>query len=115
MLLDTTGVHHAFYLVNIGDNVLYRGSTFAGKLSGFFPARFLAFAFLAVGYLPPQPQFDPVRGTEAAQQLLGYIPWGYISYFADDESAQKMEANVCISLSSLILHLIPLLYRLTPS
>ena len=36
----------------------HRGVKIASRLANLYADRFIAFAFLAVGYMPPQPQFN---------------------------------------------------------
>jgi hypothetical protein len=46
-------------------------------LATFFPARFAGFAFLAVGYLAPTPDYNFEAFNAGVKALVGYECFGY--------------------------------------
>jgi len=69
------------------------GSATTGRLANYYPDRFTAFAFLAVGYVAPNKQFD-VRATNAfTKQMVGYELMGYWLFFSEDGADKLIEAN----------------------
>lgn len=55
----------------------HRGSAVVSRLHNYYPDRFSAFAFLSVGYYPPQPDFNVTLANESTKKELGYEQWGY--------------------------------------
>ena len=62
------------------------------RLANYFPDRFTGFAFLAVGYSPPNPDLDIAQICQATKQALGYELLGYW-YFAGEEGADVIIEN----------------------
>jgi soluble epoxide hydrolase/lipid-phosphate phosphatase len=60
--------------------------------------RFDGFAFLAVGYLPPNPDFDIDKTNAATKKLYGYEIMGYQVYHAEPGSAEMIESHVSSAL-----------------
>lgn len=63
-------------------------------LVNFYPERFSAAAFLAVGYIAPD-GFDPAVFNKLTKQLLGYEAFGYQFFFADEGTDKIIESHVC--------------------
>jgi len=60
----------------------------------FFSERILGVAFLAVGYIPPAPDYNYERSLEVMNQRVGYDVFGYWEYFSSKDAAKKLEENV---------------------
>lgn len=60
------------------------GSILTSRLAVFHKNRFLAFAFLAVGYSPSAADFDYEKGLALTKQALGYETLGYWQFFCED-------------------------------
>ena len=71
-----------------------RGSRVASRLANLYPARFIAFAFLAVGYNPPNPSWNWVELNEMLKTALGRELGGYQVWFSEDGTAKTIESNV---------------------
>jgi len=68
------------------------GAFLVSRLANYYhdDARFLAFAFFAVSYQPPSPDFDTEAVSAMSKQLLGYEVFGYWFFFAEDENASQI-------------------------
>ena len=79
----------------IAANVLsYRGSFIIARLASVSPDRILAYAFLAVSYIPPNLDFDFEAALKATKAAFGYEVGGYQAFLADNEAAGIIEKNV---------------------
>ncbi|KAI0037020.1 Alpha/Beta hydrolase protein [Vararia minispora EC-137] len=87
-VLDAEGVSKA---VVIGHDW---GANATSKLASFFPERFEAFGFIAVGYSPPSPGVTWAAIVDQLKRILGYEPWGYLPFMASDESAKLIEGHM---------------------
>ncbi|KAF8812870.1 alpha/beta-hydrolase [Phlegmacium glaucopus] len=56
--------------------------------------RFFGAAFLAAGYVPPQPNFDYDAQLAQLNKLVGYDVVGYWRFFADDDAPALIEKNI---------------------
>jgi len=63
--------------------------------------RLVAFAFFAVSYQPPSPQFDIDAINAMTKQLLGYETFGYWLFFTQDDDASKIMSEHLDSFYSL--------------
>lgn len=72
----------------------YRGAFIVARLASVAPERILAYAFLAVSYIAPNPDFDFQAGLKATKAAFGYELFGYQAYFAEDTTAAILEKNV---------------------
>ncbi|KAG6841799.1 hypothetical protein C0991_006683 [Blastosporella zonata] len=69
------------------------GSIVVSRLANYFPERFIAFAFLAVGYVPPSnDKFDDVFAKTT--KLVGYEMFGYWYFFAAEKAPELIEKNI---------------------
>ncbi|KAF7374032.1 hypothetical protein MSAN_00283900 [Mycena sanguinolenta] len=68
------------------------GCALISGLATFYPARFAGFAFLAVGYLAPTPDYNFEAFNASAKALVGYECFGYFYFFAE-EGADKIIAD----------------------
>ncbi|KZS99628.1 alpha/beta-hydrolase [Laetiporus sulphureus 93-53] len=66
------------------------GCALVSRLANYFPERFIAFAFLAVGYMPPSVPFDYEAALAITKQILGYEAYGYWEFFVRDEEADQI-------------------------
>ncbi|KAF9038946.1 alpha/beta-hydrolase [Hymenopellis radicata] len=69
------------------------GSKPTSRLANYFPDRFLAFAFYAVGYLVP-PGFVYEEFEASSEAAVGYNPWGYWAFFSQDGAAQIIKDHI---------------------
>jgi len=69
-----------------------RGSIFLSRLANNYADRFIAFGFLAVGYVPPSPlKFSDYLANTV--KLAGYELLGYWYFFAEDTASKLLEEN----------------------
>jgi len=68
------------------------GSGLVSRLANYYhdDPRFLAFAFLALSYFPPAPDFDIDAFNAEARKQLGYEAFGYWLFFAQDDNANQV-------------------------
>ncbi|KAG6812244.1 hypothetical protein H0H92_003784 [Tricholoma furcatifolium] len=69
------------------------GCGLLSRLANYFPDRFLAFGFLAVGYTPP----SNIKYADILPQtvkIAGYELFGYWSFFAAEEAPEMIEKNI---------------------
>ena len=73
-----------------------RGSVLVSRLATYYrdDARFLAFAFLAVSYLPPAPDDDIHKTNAMTKEMLGYEVLGYQLFFAEESTGQIIKEHV---------------------
>lgn len=70
------------------------------RLANYRADRFAAFAFLAVGYLPPAPDFDHKSMNALSLAKRGYENFGYWNFFDRDDAAKVVEDHVSTSSAS---------------
>ncbi|KAF9058455.1 Alpha/Beta hydrolase protein [Rhodocollybia butyracea] len=70
------------------------GSFLLSRLLNTHVHRFLGAAFLAVGYIPPQPLFDYEAQISTMVKLVGYEVFGYWEFFAADDAPKLCEDNI---------------------
>lgn len=63
---------------------MFRGCALISGLATFYPARFAGFAFLAVGYLAPTPDYNFEAFIAGANALVGYECFGYFQCVLSD-------------------------------
>jgi hypothetical protein len=71
-----------------------RGSALNSRLANRFPDRFLGFAFLALGYFPPSPEFDIDSVLAQSKAAFGYELYGYWPFLSRDDAHEIVERNV---------------------
>ncbi|CCL99356.1 uncharacterized protein FIBRA_01374 [Fibroporia radiculosa] len=86
------------------------GSALVARLASYFPERFLAFAFLAVGYSASHVNYSYSAVTDRLAQTLGYNPFGYWRFFTE-EGAADIIMNHWDSALSLIYPADPMLWK----
>lgn len=64
------------------------------RLANLYQARFVGFAFLALGYLPPTPDSTFEDVEKSSTQVLGRDPFGYMLWFSEEGTAEVIEKNV---------------------
>ncbi|TFY64338.1 hypothetical protein EVG20_g5975 [Dentipellis fragilis] len=70
------------------------GCRIVSRLVNLHPERVLAAAFLAVGYVPPNPVHDPVAATAYCRRTFGRDLWGYWIPFSEEGGATTIEKNI---------------------
>ncbi|KAH8120117.1 alpha/beta-hydrolase [Phellopilus nigrolimitatus] len=70
------------------------GAGVVSKIAVYFPDRVLAFAFLAVGYHPPTPNFDIQSANKQSTEALGYANFGYWTFFAEKGADKIIESHL---------------------
>jgi len=68
------------------------GSGLVSRLATYYhdDVRFLGFAFIALWYLPPAPEFDIDAFNAEAKKQLGYETFGYWPFFAQEDNASQI-------------------------
>jgi len=69
------------------------GSGLCSRLANYRADRFAAFAFFALGYFPPMPDFDIDAMNAQSLEKHGYENFGYWNFFAKDEAAKVIEEH----------------------
>ncbi|KAL0576465.1 hypothetical protein V5O48_005508 [Marasmius crinis-equi] len=69
------------------------GSRTTSRVVQYFPERVSAFGVLAVGYQPPNPDFDFQKVLAFTKGIAGYEFFGYWGFFNEDDSAKLCEEN----------------------
>ncbi|KAJ6626483.1 Alpha/Beta hydrolase protein [Mycena sp. CBHHK59/15] len=69
-----------------------RGCALTSGLATFYPSRFAGFAFLAFGYLTPNPEFEIESFHRVFDTLAGHECFGYWHFFKED-GADKIIAD----------------------
>ncbi|KAJ8701764.1 hypothetical protein PTI98_000517 [Pleurotus ostreatus] len=70
------------------------GSRVASRLADLYEDRFIAFAFLALGYIAPCPNFDMDEVLALTKKLAGYELLGYWKFFGAPDGAEIIEKNL---------------------
>jgi len=86
-ILDAEGTQK---VVSIGHDW---GCRIGSRLANLYPERVLALAFLAVGYLPPSPEFDISNFQALSKQVFGYELLGYWFLFTEDGADKIIESH----------------------
>ncbi|ETW76562.1 Esterase/Lipase [Heterobasidion irregulare TC 32-1] len=86
-IMDHEGVEKA---VAIGHDW---GCIPASRLANYYNDRFLAFAFFAVGYIPPNPVFDPAAQAAKTRELAGRDLFAYWEFFSEEGADKTIEKN----------------------
>lgn len=78
------------------------GANFLGRLAAYYPSRFSALAFLAVGSAKPGREFDIDMIQQMTKKAVGFEMFGYISFLGGDEDPHPLlEANAESAMSLL--------------
>ncbi|KAH8120118.1 alpha/beta-hydrolase [Phellopilus nigrolimitatus] len=75
------------------------GSGLNSRLANYYPERFAAFAFFALGYFPPYAGFDLEVINAASIKKNGYTKFGYWKFFAREDAAKIVEDHMASFLS----------------
>ncbi|KAH9916902.1 Alpha/Beta hydrolase protein [Fomitopsis serialis] len=70
------------------------GAPLVGHLAVRYRERFLAFAFLAVGYTPSFANFNYETAMATVKQAIGYEPYGYWRFFVEEGTDQVMKDHL---------------------
>lgn len=85
-----------------------RGSRVVSRIANLYPDRFIGFAFLALGYLPPAPETTFEDSTKRIEQLLGRETNGYMLWFSEEGTAKIIKENVRSSISIPVTNIVTL-------
>ena len=77
--------------VNVPD---VRGASVVSRLANVAPERIHAYAFLALSYILPDPEWDYEKTLERNKELVGRKLFGYWAFFSREDGAKKIEDNV---------------------
>jgi len=87
-ILDAEGVKQA---VVVGHDW---GAGIVSRLPNFFPERFLAYAYLNVPWLHPDPDYDFEKFLAQSKALIGYEAFGYWIFFSEDGADKIIEDHI---------------------
>lgn len=79
----------------------FRGSFIVARIANVAPERILAYAFLAISYLAPNPDFDLEAALKVTKAAFGYELIGYQVFLAEDAAAEILEKNVSFRMETL--------------
>ncbi|KAG5633915.1 hypothetical protein H0H81_004432 [Sphagnurus paluster] len=83
-------IGHDCPLTNSG---IYKGSIFVSRIANYYPGRFIALAFLAVGYFPYSGEtLEQIHAS--TKKLFGRQLFGYWDYFGEDDCHKSIEKNI---------------------
>lgn len=88
-VIDILDAEHLQSVIVIGHDL---GANITGRLANIHPHRFIAFAFLSVGYSPPGLLADYDTLTTLCISLMGRELYGYWAFFSE-EGADKIVRN----------------------
>lgn len=71
-----------------------RGAHVVSRFANFFPERFLAYATLSLPYHFPRTDFEVESFMASTREALGYEPFGYWYFFAEEGADKIIEENV---------------------
>lgn len=78
------------------------GANFLGRLAAYYPARFQALVFLAVGSGKPARRFDLDAIQQMTEKMAGFVMFGYMSWLGGDEDPHAvLEAHAKSAMSLL--------------
>ncbi|KAJ3557331.1 hypothetical protein NM688_g1528 [Phlebia brevispora] len=80
------------------------GSKAASRLASHFPDRFIAYAFLAVPYVPLHPSIKFEDYLAAVKQVNGYETYGYWPFFSSEEADGIIKEHIDSFVSVLYPH-----------
>ncbi|KZT64129.1 alpha/beta-hydrolase [Daedalea quercina L-15889] len=90
-VIDILDAEHVGKAIAIGHDW---GAILVSHLAVYCRERLLAFAFLAVGYTPSFANFNYETAMTTFKQILGYEPYGYWRFFAEDGADQIMKDHL---------------------
>jgi soluble epoxide hydrolase/lipid-phosphate phosphatase len=64
------------------------------RIAQLYSDRFDGFGFLALGYMPPMPDFDVHKINAETKEKLGYELLGYQIYNSQPDTADMIESHV---------------------
>ncbi|EPS95748.1 hypothetical protein FOMPIDRAFT_1131820 [Fomitopsis schrenkii] len=70
------------------------GSMVTSRLASYYPERFKAYAFVALGYSPSTAGFDYEAAMRMIKQAIGYDAYGYWELFCEDGADKIIEAHL---------------------
>lgn len=78
------------------------GANFLGRLAAYYPARFWALVFLAVGSGKPARRFDIDQIQQMTKKMAGFVMFGYISWLGGEEDPHAVLEQHAKSAMSLL-------------
>ena len=94
------GNSHPVYLTNRYHLSCISGSFLLARIVNYYPNRFLALTWLAIGYSPPSGGEFPLDMINAdSEALLGYPVFGYWEFFNDPKIVELVDQNVSTHVS----------------
>ncbi|KAF9022958.1 alpha/beta-hydrolase [Hymenopellis radicata] len=70
------------------------GAKVASRLANYFPDRFIAYAFMAVAYVPPSTENKYEAMLEFTKKAFGYELFGYWRFFSEPDAVEVVEAHM---------------------
>jgi soluble epoxide hydrolase/lipid-phosphate phosphatase len=64
------------------------------RVAQLYSDRFDGFGFLALGYVPPNPDFEIHKANAMAKERLGYEVLGYQIYHSEADTVDMIESHV---------------------
>ncbi|KAF5365415.1 hypothetical protein D9758_010818 [Tetrapyrgos nigripes] len=90
-LIDIMDAENVFKAIFVGHDW---GCAAVSRFLLLHPSRFQAAAFLAVGYMPPDPNFDYEKSLRDSKAAFGYELFGYFSFFESEEGSSISMDNL---------------------
>ncbi|EMD40596.1 hypothetical protein CERSUDRAFT_148764 [Gelatoporia subvermispora B] len=97
-LIDILNAEHVDKAIAIGHDW---GCATTSRLNTFSPERFTGFAFLANGYVAPQPDYNYSGMIAQLRQAVGYDVYGYWAFYAEDGADKVIEQHIDSAISML--------------
>jgi soluble epoxide hydrolase / lipid-phosphate phosphatase len=72
-----------------------RGSMANSRVAQLHSDRFDGFGFLALGYCPPNPDYEVHAANAKTKEMFGYELYGYQIFHSRPDAADIIEAHVC--------------------
>jgi len=89
-IIDILDAEHVDKPIVIGHDW---GSVLTSRLASYYPDRFLAFAFLAVGYAPSGTGFEYEAFLDRTKKAVGRDIFGYWDFFKEDGAEQILQEH----------------------
>lgn len=80
---------------------VHRGSQTISRFINFYPERVAAAGFLALGYVPPNPEKTDIQTVlDATKKIFGYELFGYFLFFDEEGNEDIVKSHVSLPLCS---------------
>lgn len=87
-----------------------RGSFLLSRTANYFEDRFLAFAWLSIGYSPPGGKFSVDEINAMSRERLGWTVFGYWYFFDEPDAPELLNHNVGLHKFTIQIILHPFMY-----